>query len=479
MPPVSGSSGPVGTASLSQVIDIKALREDPERVRRSQQARGEDDGIVDVILALDERRRSSLSRYEALRAQQKLRSKEVGELMGKLARASRSSSSSTVVGLADEAEAARAEASALSEEVKKLEVTAADSTRELDAALRRVGNVIIDGVPWGGEEDYVVLATYGEPRATGGAATDSPGGADGADSADGPDRAAAGVRDHVDILEGLGGLDLARGVKVAESRFYYLVGQGARLESALMNLALARAYQWGFTQLSVPTLVNPMVMGGAGFLDAHADEVYRLGTDDLYLTGTSEVALAGYHADEILDLSDGPRRYTASSTCYRREAGSYGKDTRGIIRVHQFQKVEMFIYCREEDAVAEHERLLSFEKEMLDLMEIPYRVIDVAAGDLGGPAARKYDCEAWVPSQGRYRELTSTSNCTTFQARRLGIRERAEKGTRAVATLNGTLATSRWLVALVENHQQPDGSVLVPAALQPYLGTDRLVPGGR
>ncbi len=469
------------------------LREDPERVRRSQQARGEDDGIVDVILALDEKRRSSLSRYETLRAEQKVRSKQVGELMGKLARASRSSSSSTVVGLADEAEAARAEASALSEEVKTLEVTAADATRELDAAMRRVGNIIVDGVPWGGEEDYVVLATYGEPRgpavrdaagvgdATGAAV--GPAGAEGAGDPASTESAAGdapiAVRDHVDILEGLGGLDLARGVKVAESRFYYLAGQGARLESALMNLALERAYQWGFTQLSVPTLVNSMVMGGAGFLDAHADEVYRLGTDDLYLTGTSEVALAGYHADEILDLSGGPLRYTACSTCYRREAGSYGKDTRGIIRVHQFQKVEMFIYCREEDAATEHDRLLSFEKEMLDLMEIPYRVIDVAAGDLGGPAARKYDCEAWVPSQGRYRELTSTSNCTTFQARRLGIRERAEKGTRAVATLNGTLATSRWLVALVENHQQPDGSVLVPAALQRHLGTDRLVPGGR
>jgi seryl-tRNA synthetase len=227
-------------------------------------------------------------------------------------------------------------------------------------------------------------------------------------------------RDHLDLLEGLGAVDMGRGVKVAESRFYYLVGQGARLEAALMNLALATAYANGFTQLAVPTLVNRGTMAGAGFLDAHEDEVYTLKHDDLFLTGTSEVALAGFHADEIVDLSAGPKRYCAPSTCYRREAGSYGKDTKGVIRVHQFQKVEMFVYCRPEDAEAEHARLLGFEREMLDLMEVPYRVIDVAAGDLGGPAARKFDCEAWVPTQGKYREVTSTSNCTTFQARRLG-----------------------------------------------------------
>jgi len=221
-----------------------------------------------------------------------------------------------------------------------------------------------------------------------------------------------------------------------------------------------------------PTLVNTDVMAGAGFIDAHEDEVYRLRDDDQYLTGTSEVALAGYHADEILDLSGGARRYAGWSTCYRREAGSHGKDTRGIIRVHQFNKLEMFVYCTAEEAEAEHERLLALEQEMLGAMELPYRVIDVAAGDLGGPAARKFDCEAWVPTQGTYRELTSTSNCTTFQARRLRTRERVAggKGTQVVATLNGTLATTRWLVAILENHQQADGSVRVPAAMQPYLG---------
>ena len=319
--------------------------------------------------------------------------------------------------------------------------------------MRRIGNVIEPGVPVGGEDDYVVLETVGEPR----------------DFDFEP-------RDHLALGEALDAIDMERGARVAGSRFYFLKGVGARLEIAMMNLALAQAVEHGFIPMITPTLVTPQVMGGAGFLDAHADEVYRLEADDLYLTGTSEVALAGYHADEILDLSDGAKRYAGWSTCYRREAGSYGKDTRGIIRVHQFNKLEMFVYCRPEEAVAEHERLLAMEKEMLAKIEVPYRVIDTAAGDLGGPAARKYDCEAWVPTQGRYRELTSTSNCTTYQARRLNTRYRAEKGTQTAATLNGTLATTRWLVAILENHQQADGSVVVPQALQPYLGLEVLKP---
>lgn len=440
------------------MIDIKVLRDDPDRVRASQRARGETEGVVDAVLAADERRRGTLADYETTRARQKQVSKDVGALMGRLGKARKGNSGAAeLAALEAEADAARTAAAQLSDQVKALEAAAAQAQAELDTLARTIPNVIIDGIPAGGEDDYVVLETHGTPR----------------------DFAAEGFepRDHVDVLETLGGLDLARGVKVAESRFYYLVGQGARLESALMTLALAKAYEWGFTQLAVPTLVNPNVMTGAGFLDAHADEVYRLAADDLYLTGTSEVALAGYHADEIVDLSAGPMRYAANSTCYRREAGTYGKDTRGIIRVHQFQKIEMFVYCRPQDAVAEHERLLGFERAMLDLMELPYRVIDVAAGDLGGPAARKFDCEAWVPTQGKYREVTSTSNCTTFQARRLNIRERRDGGTQIVATLNGTLATSpRWLVPLLENHQQADGSVTLPAALRPYLGTDALTP---
>jgi seryl-tRNA synthetase len=270
---------------------------------------------------------------------------------------------------------------------------------------------------------------------------------------------------------------MERGAKVSGSRFYFLTGVGARLELALLNMAIAKVVDAGFVPMITPTLVKPATMAGAGFLDAHAEEVYRLEADDLYLTGTSEVALAGYHAGEILDLGSGPRRYAGWSACYRREAGAHGKDTRGIIRVHQFHKVEMFVYCRQEDAEAEHARLLAWEKEMLAAAELPYRVIDTAAGDLGSPAARKFDCEAWVPSQGRYRELTSTSNCTTYQARRLEIRERSgDAPTRVAATLNGTLATTRWLVAILENHQQADGSVVVPAAMRPLVGLDVLEP---
>ncbi len=422
------------------MIDIRELRADPDRVRASQRARGEDDSLVDAVLAADERHRSSLSQFEVLRAEQKVFGKRVAAATGE----AKTELLAQVKGMAAQ--------------VKELDATATAAAAEREQLLRRVGNVVIAGVPAGGEDDYVVLDEVGTPR----------------------DFAAEGFepRDHLELGASLGIIDMARGAKVSGSRFYYLVGAGARLELALMQLALDRAAQAGFVQLQVPTLVSHETMAGAGFLDAHADEVYRLEADDLYLTGTSEVALAGFHAEEILDLSDGPRRYTAMTTCYRREAGSHGKDTKGIIRVHQFQKVEMFVYCRPEDAEREHQALLDWERGMLDDMQIPYRVIDVAAGDLGGPAARKFDCEAWVPTQGRHRELTSTSNCTTYQARRLGTRERLPEsgGTRTVATLNGTLATTRWLVAVLENHQQADGSVVVPEVLRPYLGMDVITP---
>jgi len=417
------------------VIDIRLLREDPDRVRASQRARGEDEGVVDQILAADERRRSSLTEFERLRAEQKSMGKQVAQAQG------------------EAKQALLAQSKEMAARVKSLQAAAGEAEELLDTLLRRIGNIIEPGVPVGGEDDYVVLETVGEPR----------------DFDFEP-------RDHLALGEALDAIDMERGARVAGSRFYFLKGVGARLEIAMMNLALAQAVEHGFIPMITPTLVTPQVMGGAGFLDAHADEVYRLEADDLYLTGTSEVALAGYHAEEILDLSDGAKRYAGWSTCYRREAGSYGKDTRGIIRVHQFNKLEMFVYCRPEDAVAEHERLLAMEKEMLTKIEVPYRIIDTAAGDLGGPAARKYDCEAWVPTQGRYRELTSTSNCTTYQARRLNTRYRAEKGTQTAATLNGTLATTRWLVAILENHQQADGSVVVPQALQPYLGLEVLKP---
>jgi len=405
------------------VIDIKLLREDPDRVRASQRARGEDEGVVDEILAADERRRSSLTEFERLRAEQKSMGKQVAQAQG------------------EAKQALLAQTKEMAARVKSLQAAADEAEQLLDTLVRRIGNVIEPGVPVGGEDDYVVLETVGEPRTFD-----------------------FEPRDHLALGEALDAIDMERGARVGGSRFYFLKGVGARLEIAMMNLALNQAIEHGFVPMITPTLVTPQVMGGAGFLDAHSDEVYRLEADDLYLTGTSEVALAGYHTDEILDLSDGARRYAGWSTCYRREAGSYGKDTRGIIRVHQFNKLEMFVYCRPEDAAEEHQRLLAMEKEMLAKIEVPYRIIDTAAGDLGGPAARKYDCEAWVPTQGKYRELTSTSNCTTYQARRLNTRYRTEKGTQTAATLNGTLATTRWLVAILENHQQADGSVVVPQA---------------
>jgi seryl-tRNA synthetase len=419
------------------VIDIKLLREDPERVRASQRARGEDEGIVDAILAAEQTQRSSLTEFEQLRAQQKSMGKQVAQAQG------------------EEKQALLAQTKDIAARVKELQADADSAQGQLATLMRQIGNVVEDGVPPGGEDDYVVLETVGEvPQFD------------------------FEPKDHLALGESLGAIDMERGAKVSGSRFYFLTGVGARLELALLNLAVAQAVEHGFTPMITPTLVKTEVMAGAGFIDKHAEEVYRVEADDLYLTGTSEVALAGYHSDEILDLSDGPKRYAGWSACYRREAGSYGKDTRGIIRVHQFHKVEMFTYCRVEDAAAEHQRLLGFEKEMLGKIEVPYRVIDTAAGDLGGPAARKFDCEAWVPTQGRYRELTSTSNCTTYQARRLNTRERDPNGsgTRAVATLNGTLATTRWIVAILENHQQADGSVVVPQALRPYVGLDVLRP---
>ncbi len=422
------------------MIDLRELRDDPERVRASQQARGEDPGVVDVVLSADERYRTALTGFESARAEQKAFGKRVAQAQG------------------EEKQALLAEVKDLAARVKQLEAEAGEAEQEREAALRRIGNIVKDGVPVGGEDDYVVLETVGTPR----------------------DFAAEGFepRDHLELGELHHAIDTARGAKVSGARFYYLLGLGAQLEHALMAFAQRIAQEEGFVPVVPPTLVRPEAMAGAGFLDAHADEVYRLEADDLYLTGTSEVALAGLHADEILDLSAGPLRYAATSTCYRREAGSYGKDTRGIFRVHQFTKTEMFVYCRVEDAEAEHANLLRVERRILDALELPYRVIDVAAGDLGGPAARKYDCEAWIPTQGTYRELTSTSNCTTYQARRLGTRERDPQGggTRTVATLNGTALTStRPIIALLENHQQADGSIVVPEALQPYLGGHKIL----
>ncbi|OBH81991.1 serine--tRNA ligase [Mycobacterium sp. E2989] len=417
------------------MIDLKLLREDPDAVRRSQLDRGEDPALVDALLAADTARRAAISSADALRAEQKSASKSVGaaspeERPAKLARAKK-----------------------LAEQVKAAESEQAEAEALFTAAHMAISNVVIEGVPAGGEDDYRVLDVVGEP-----AQLDHP-------------------KDHLELGEALGLIDMQRGAKVSGSRFYFLTGRGALLQLGLLQLALRLAVENGFIPMIPPVLVRPEVMAGTGFLGAHADEIYRVEADDLYLVGTSEVPLAGYHADEILDLSAGPLRYAGWSSCFRREAGSYGKDTRGIIRVHQFDKVEGFVYCTPDEAEAEHERLLGWQREMLARIEVPYRVIDVAAGDLGSSAARKFDCEAWVPTQGTYRELTSTSNCTTFQARRLATRYRDANGKpQTAATLNGTLGTTRWLVAILENHQQPDGSVRVPDALVPFVGTDLLEP---
>ncbi|PFG20958.1 serine--tRNA ligase [Serinibacter salmoneus] len=415
------------------MIDIKALRENPDVGRASQRSRGAGEHLVDEILAADERQRALLTTFENLRAEQKELSRSVGKAAP------------------EERQAVLARAKAMAQQVKDAEAEAAEAREHLDSLLAAMPNLVIDGVPTGGEDDFVVLRHEGTPR----------------------DFTAEGVtvRDHLEIGEGLGAIDMTRGAKVSGSRFSYLVGLGARLELALLNAAMDTAVAAGFAPVITPTLVKPEIMAGTGFLGAHADEIYRLPADDLYLVGTSEVALAGYHAGEILDLAGGPLRYAGWSSCYRREAGAAGRDNRGIVRVHQFNKVEMFSYVPIEDAAAEHERLLAWQEEMLAKAELPYRVIDTAAGDLGSSAARKFDCEAWVPSQGVYREMTSTSNCTTFQARRLNIRERTPSGTtRPVATLNGTLATTRWIAAILENHQQADGSVRVPQGLRGYLG---------
>jgi len=418
------------------VIDLRILRENPELVRTSQRARGDDPALVDAVLDADSRRRAALTDFERLRAEQKSLGKQVADAQG------------------EEKTSLLTHTKALSREVKARQADADAADALLTETAYKIANVVEEGVPVGGEDDYVVLRTEGAVR----------------DFAAeyGPDFR---VRDHLELGEMLGAIDTERGAKVSGSRFYFLTGIGARLELALLNAAMDTALAAGFTPMITPTMVRPEMMAGTGFLGAHADEIYRLEADDLYLTGTSEVALAGYHSGEILDLTAGPKRYAGWSACYRREAGSYGKDTRGIIRVHQFHKVEMFSYTSVEDAAAEHRRLLGFEEAMLAKVELPYRVINTAAGDLGMSAAQKFDCEAWLPTQNRFLELTSTSNCTTFQARRLNTRERTASGeTRPVATVNGTLATTRWIVAILENHQQADGSVRVPVGLRGYLG---------
>jgi len=415
------------------VIDPRILRDDPDRIRESQRRRGASDDIVDQVIAADESRRAAIAAFEAVRAEQK----RLGGLIPKAQ--------------GDEKQELLARTKELSAQVKQAETRQGEANEAFDLLVKQLPNIASPDAPEGGEDDFVVLDTVGTPR----------------------DFAAEGFapRDHVEIGQLLGAIDVERGAKVSGSRFYFLTGVGAQLELALTQLAMAKAAAWGLTPMIPPSLVRPRAMEGTGFLGQAADDVYYLEKDDLYLVGTSEVALAAYHSDEILEADRLPLRYAAYSPCFRREAGSHGKDTRGIFRVHWFDKVEMFVYTTLEESFAEHERILRWERDWLDALELPYRVIDVAAGDLGASAVRKFDCEAWIPSQERYREVSSASNCTEFQSRRLDIRIRGEEGTRPAATLNGTLcAMTRTIVALFENGQQADGSVRLPAALHPYLG---------
>ena len=418
------------------MIDPQLLRESPDIIRSSQAARGDSVELVDQAIAAETARRSALTLFETRRADQ--------NAFGKTVAAAPKEEKAALV----------AQAQSMAADVKSAQSAASDADAEFTRIAGLIGNIIIDGVPPGGEDDFEVLRHVGEVPAFDFEA-----------------------RDHLELGEKLDAIDMARGTKVSGARFYFLKGVGARLEIALMNLGLQRALEAGFVPMITPTLVRPDVMAGTGFLGEHADEVWRLDGDDMYLTGTSEVALAGYHKDEIIDVSAGPLRYAGWSTCYRKEAGSHGRDTRGIIRVHQFQKLEMFTYIDPADAEAEHQRLLALQEGMLQSLGLTYRVIDTAAGDLGSSAARKFDVEAWVPTQNAYRELTSTSNCTTYQARRLDIRQRTPEGkTAPVATLNGTLATTRWIVAILETHQREDGSVVVPEVLRPFIGLDVLEP---
>ena len=418
------------------MIDLKQLRESPDLFRSSQKVRGEDVGVIDQLLAADEEKRNAISEFEALRAKQNTLSKSVGAAKG------------------DEKNSLLESAKQLAADVKAADSKRATTEEIANKLALSVANLIDPATPVGGAADFKVIETVGKVR----------------------DFKSEGFepKDHVELGKILKAIDTERGVKVSGARSYYLIGNGALLELALVNYAISMAVKNGFTPMIPPVLVKPAAMEGTGFLGQAAENVYHLAQDELYLVGTSEVPLAAFHMDEILEKL--PIRYSGYSPCFRREAGSYGKDTRGIIRVHQFEKVEMFTFCKPEDAQEEHKKLLAWEKAFFDSLEIPYRVIDVASGDLGASAVRKFDIEAWIPTQDAYREVTSTSNCTQFQARRLNIRYKDEKGTKPVATLNGTLvAVPRTIVAILENHQQKDGSVKVPKALIPFLGMDTLV----
>jgi seryl-tRNA synthetase len=425
------------------VLNPDFVRNNPQAVKDSQASRGEDPLLVDQFLEKDQLWRNLTVEVDNLRAKQKTLSKEIGNLKAK---------QKTTPGPEVEKELTllTQKGTDLSNKITEITSKQDEVKIQADKAMGAISNLVHKDAPVGSEKDFKIIETFGTPR----------------------DFQVEGikVKDHVEIGSDLKLIDIERGAKVSGSRFYYLVNDGALLELALVNFAIDIAQSHGFSPVIPPALVKPAAMEGTGFLGQAAENVYRIEQDDLYLVGTSEVALAAMHMDEILNNKELPIKYAGYSPCYRREAGSHGKDTRGIFRVHWFDKVEMFIFANTEDTDAIHQQLLEIEKEVLTKLELPFRVIDVATGDLGSSAARKFDCEAWIPSSNEYRELTSTSNCTEFQARRLKIRTRVGDKTNYVSTLNGTLlAVTRTIVALLENHQQKDGSILIPKALQPYL----------
>ena len=425
------------------MINPDFVRNNPQIVKDSQSARGENSALVDEFLKNDQLWRNLTVEVDNLRAEQKTLSKEIGNLKGQ-------QKSSPGPEVDKQLEILTKRGTELSDNIASL-TTKQDEIKKLaDKAMSGISNLVHKDAPVGEEKDFKVIETVGKPRDF--------------------DAEGIKIKDHVELGEELKLIDLERGAKVSGSRFYYLVGDGALLELALVNFAIDIAQNHGFIPVIPPALVKPAAMEGTGFLGQAAENVYRIELDDMYLVGTSEVPLAAMHMDEILNNKELPIKYAGYSPCYRREAGSHGKDTRGIFRVHWFDKVEMFIFANSEDADSIHKQLLEVEKEVLTKLELPFRVIDVATGDLGSSAARKFDCEAWIPSSNEYRELTSTSNCTEFQARRLKIRARIGDKTNYVATLNGTLlAVTRTIVALLENHQQKDGSINIPKALRPYL----------
>ena len=419
------------------MLDLKLVRDDPERVKAALAKRGPGAADqVDRLLEADADRRHLVTEVDALRGEQKRRGREV-------ASAAPGEREQVLAGLKE-----------LSDRLAEAEARLRAAGAALAEVQARMPNLPEEATPPGGEEDAVELRRVGTPR-----------------------EFDFGVRDHLELGELLGAIDTVRAAKVSGARFGYLVGPGALLEFALVRMVMDRLTAAGFVPMVPPVLVRREAMFGTGFLPTDEQQIFRTAADDLYLAGTSEVPLVSYHSDELLDPGTLPLRYAGFSTCFRREAGSYGKDTRGIFRVHQFDKVEMVSFVLPEASAAEHELLLAREEEILKALELPYRVVDIAAGDLGASAARKFDCEAWIPSQGTWRELTSTSNCTDYQARRIGCRVREPDGNRPLHTLNGTaVAVGRTIVALLENHQQPDGSVRVPPALQHYLGTELIQP---